>query len=307
VSSFGTNAALHNVTMNTSNRNILNLALLAIIVILVVFIVYEPGKDKTITPTKLTALQANDIQHVKISRQTTSPLEKTLEFIKMSDGWMMLKPYQLKANSFRIDEILKLLSAVSFSQNDLKKLNKSTFGLDKPQVVITFNNNISIKFGHNKSLKNHRYLEIGSTLHMIADTFQYQLVAKAESYIDHKLLPEQANIKKLVLPDFTLEKNDGRWSISPKSKTFSADSANQLMSEWTLSQAYDLNKLNALSESEKKANVILYLTNNQTIKFHIENSKDNFVLINIDTGIRYILSKDRRNKLLTLTDIESND
>lgn len=293
--------------MNSSYRNRLNLALLAIIVVLVMFIIYEPGKNKLITPTKLTTLQANDIQHIKISRQTTSPSEKTLEFSKTPEGWIMLKPFQVRANSFRIDEILKLLSAVSFSQNELKDLNRSTFGLDKPQLIITFNNKTSIKFGHNKSLKNHRYLEIDSTLHMIADTFQYQLVAKSESYIDHKLLPEQAKIKKLVLPDFTLEKNDGRWSITPKSKIFSADSANQLMNEWALSQAYDINKLNTLSESEKKANVILYLTNNKTINFHIGKSKDNFNLVNIDTGIRYILSKDRRSKLLTLTDIESND
>ena len=142
---------------------------------------------------------------------------------------------------------------------------------------------------------------------MITDTFQYQLVAKTESYIDHKLLPEKSSIIKLVLPNLTLDKKNGIWISTPKQDLFSADSINQLIDEWKLSQAYDVNKIKSLSGTQRKANVTIYMADNSILKFHIENTNDSFNLININSSVRYILSKDRRNKLLELTDINQND
>lgn len=288
-----------------SKRNLLNLVLLIFVLVLVVFIVYEPGKDVPTVPPTLTDLKINDIHHIKINRRNADSNEQTIVLKKTTAGWVMLKPYQLEANTFRIDSILKLLSTTSFSQNDLKNLNRNKFGLNKPGATITFNNKTAIIFGHNKSLKHHRYVQIGSILHLIADTFYYQLVAKAESYVNHKLLPEKSKIINLHLPNIKLEQTEGKWHITPKADTFSADSVNQLISEWQLSQAYDINKLKP--EPKNKPDITIRLDNNKTLHFKIENNKDNFNLINLDLGIRYILSASRRDKLLKLSDIEQDD
>lgn len=288
-----------------SKRNLLNLALLIFVLILVTFIIYEPGKSKPVTPTKLTDLKVSDIHHIIINRQSIDSSEQNIVFEKTEAGWFMLEPYKLAANTFRIESILKLLSTVSYSQNNLKNLEQKTFGLDKPQITITFNKNKRVIFGHNKSLKNHRYVKIDSTLHMIADTFQYQLAAKVESYINHKILPEKSKIIKLDLPDLKLQQTEGKWHVSPKADSFSADSVNQLISEWQLSQAYDINKTKPTSKS--KADVIVHLDNKKILQFKIETNKDKFNLVNIDSGIRYILSADRKNKLLKLSNIEQND
>ena len=81
------------------------------------------------------------------------------EFKKTDSGWNMQKPYAVSANTFRIDSILKLLSTVSFSQNNLENLELNTFGLTQPVVTITFNHKIPIAFGNNKSLKNPQIVE----------------------------------------------------------------------------------------------------------------------------------------------------
>ena len=287
-----------------SKRNLLNLILLTFILVLVALVVYEPGKEKPITPPTLTNLKSNDIHHIKINRRMGDPGEQNIVFNKTADGWMMLEPYHLPANTFRIDSILKLLSTVSFSQNNLENLDQGKFDLIIPHATITFNKT-SIVFGNNKSLKHHRYVKIDSTLHMIADTFYYQLLAKTESYINHKLLPENNKIIKLILPKLKLEQVNGKWQATPKAETFTADSVNQLISEWQLSQAYDIKKIKI--KSNTKADITIQLADNKTLHFKIENNKDGFNLINLDTGIKYIVAKDRKNKLLNLVNPEQSD
>ncbi len=287
-----------------SKRNLLNLALLIFILALVAVVVYEPGKEKPITPPTLTHLKTDDIQHIEINRRLADTNEQDIVFKKTTEGWMMLKPYQLAANTFRIDSILKLLSAVSLSQNNLENLDQSKFGLSIPQATITFNKT-KIIFGHNKSLNHHRYVKIDSTLHMIADTFYYQLMAKTESFINHKLLPEKSKITKLRLPQTKFEQVDGKWNVTPKADDFSADSINQLINEWQLSQAYDINKVK--TEEKTKADITIHLSSNKIIRFKIEKNKDSFNLVNLDSGVRYILSADRKDKLLKLSDLEKSD
>jgi hypothetical protein len=138
---------------------------------------------------------------------------------------------------------------------------------------------------------------------MIADTFFYQVNARAESYIDHKLLPQNARVTKLQLPTITLEQVDGKWLATPKAENFSADSMTQLINEWQLSQAYDV-KIKK-PQRHSKADITITLANSKTQRFKIIGSTENFILVNIDTGISYILSKDRQDKLLKLTEVNS--
>lgn len=287
-----------------TSRNLLNVGLLFFITVLIALLVYEPGKEKSVTPPSLTSLQASEISHLKIKINN-----KELEFNKTATGWMMLKPFQLAANTFRIDSVLKLLSAVSLSKNNMETLKPKEFGLDHPAAIVTFNNDTVIKFGNNNSLKHHRYVQIKSDLHMIADTFYYQLAAKAESFIDHQLIPKDQKITQLVLPGLSLTKDDANWNLKPVPAHFSMDSVNQLIDEWQLSQAYDIayhkNKIN--SQAGAKSDISIRLGNNKMMRFNIEKSADDFSLLNLDTGIQYVLSKDRREKLLKLPEAEAAD
>ncbi len=284
-------------------RNLLNISLLIFIIVLVLLVVYQPGKEEAKTIPELTSLKLNDIHTIKIIRAKAT--EKTLEFRKMNNSWVMLKPYKLPANKFRIESILKILSTQSLSQNNLAGLNRKTFGLANPVATIILNNNTTIKFGHNKSLKNYRYVELNSILHMIIDTYYYQLTAKPESYISHKLIPENSKIIKLILPNMVLENTTGKWKLTPPPQSGSADSITQLMNEWEYSQAYDISMANI--KNKLQPDVTVMLSNNKTIHFKIESAKTKFNLINTDTHVRYILAADRKNKLLKLLGINQSN
>lgn len=284
-----------------STRNLLNIALIIFISLLVVLVIYEPGKKKAVTPPTLTNLKSSDIQHISITRKNE---KQAIEFIKKESGWTMTQPYQQSANTFRIDAILELLSAVSFSQHDLENLNPAEFGLDDPVATITFNKKTRIIFGHNKSLRHLRYIQIGSVLHMTGDTFYYKLAANPENFINHKLLPENSKIIQLTLPAFKLSKTDGRWTISTGKTDYSADAINQLIDEWMFSQAYAI-KVKKIS-TNIKADIKIKFKNKTTMRFTIGNDKTNFTLTNIDNGVSYILPVDRKDKLLKLSSLQEN-
>lgn len=291
-----------------SSRNLLNGILLLVVVGLITLIIFEPGKKEATPIPRLTSLNPDDIKHIIIRRTSDKHI---LEFKRVESGWSMLQPYRLAANNFRINSIFKLAETVSFSKNKLQNLDLNKFGLDDPTVTITFNHKTRISFGNNKSLKNLRYVQIDNQLHMITDSFYYQLMAKAESFIDHQLLPENSKILELELPSVKIKNNNGKWDVSPEPDEYSADSINQLLSQWLLSQAYDIkysgsNKISR-SATKIKPDIRIKLSNNKLIRFKLISNKEHFVLHNIDSGIQYILALDRKDKLLKIPDVENKN
>ena len=285
-----------------SNRNLLNIILLIVIIGLTSLVVFKPGKQSAVTPPTLTNLSVKDIHHILIEKNSS---KNTIELVKKNNLWRIIRPYELPANTFRIESLLKLLSAASLSQNNMSGLKPNDFGLSKPLAVITFNKSVAIEFGHNKSLKNHRYIKIDNILHMIADTFYYQVATSANSFISHSLLPEKSKIIQLTLPTFNLKQIEGKWELSPKSNEFSADAINKLIDEWQHSQAYDI-KVKKIT-STTKPDILIKTKSHKNIRFKLQMTKDIFSLTNIDTGIEYILSSDRKENLLKLTPVEQND
>ncbi len=278
-----------------SKRNLLNLSLLLTVIGLVLLVIYEPGKQKPIALPELTTVKASDINHIEIDRHNAAASQKKIVLEKTDQGWLMQQPWQLPANPYRIEAMLKLLSAVSLSQNDLGKLNPANFGLAKPVLSVKFNDT-QIDFGHNKSLNYNRYLRIGSTLHMIEDRYYYQLVAKAEAYLDYRLLPEKAAMTLLDLPQLRLYRKESSWKVEPTNKNFSADALNKLVDEWKLSQAFDIQKI--ASEKNLHPDITIEFENGNRYRFKIESGKQKFNLVDIDRGLRFMLSADRKEKLL---------
>ena len=91
-----------------SKRNLLNLILFVTIILLVVLVVYEPGKDKPITPTMLTTLNVDDVNEIKIIRHQAIKEEQNISFKRTDFGWQVVEPYNIAANTFRIKSILEL-------------------------------------------------------------------------------------------------------------------------------------------------------------------------------------------------------
>lgn len=283
-----------------SSRNLLNLVLFGIVLVLIVIVVVEPGKTPETTLTTLTTLKQDDISHILIQRDTGIDIELQ----KTGGKWQMLKPFLLPANDFRMQSLLRLLETESYSQNDLSKLDISKFSLDKPRAKITFNHQYTILFGGNEPLQQRRYVQADNTLHLILDTFYYQLAAHETTYLDHSLLGGKQNINRLELPALTVEFKEGKWHAMPKQENISADAVTDLINQWRNTQAIKMQPVNEVIS--KDIAKIFFKDQEQPIVFHIQKNKGETALIRKDIGLAYILSEDVLKKLLNLA-ISDND
>jgi len=278
-----------------SSRNLLNLVLLGTVLALIVIIVIEPGKTPEPTNPRLTTLKQDEINHIFIQRNTG----KDIELEKINASWQMRKPYQLPANDFRMQSLLRLVEAESHSQNDLSKLDSKKFGLDKPRARITFNKQQTILFGNNEPLQQRRYVQTDNILHLIIDTFYYQLAARETTFIDHGLLAGKQDIVKLELPELLIEFKDGKWQTTPKNENISADAVTDLINQWRNTQAIEMRE--AKKHTSKKTAKVYFKDQEQPMIFSILDSKDETTLIRNDVGLEYVITIDNLKKLLSLT------
>ena len=277
-----------------SSRNLLNFVLLLVIAGLIVIVVYEPGIEPEKENPKLTSLKQDEINHIFIQRETGDDVE--LE--KINGSWQLLKPYQLPAHDFRVQTILRLSEAESLSQNNLAKLDKATFGLEKPKATVTFNKSQQVFFGNNEPLQQHRYVQFGNYLHTITDTFFYQVSSSVSTFMDHQLLAGNINITKLQLPGLVAELKDGKWQVTPEPEHFTADSITELLNNWRNTQAIEIAKAEK-TNGLQTANIYIK-DRNDPLSFSIVKNNDGIALVRNDLGLAYSISEDNYTKLFKL-------
>ena len=277
-----------------TSRNLLNIGLLTIVAVLIVLVVYEPGLESPPTNPALTRLKQDDINHIHIQRDT----DEDVELQKVNGTWYMLKPYPVLAHDFRVQTILRLSEAESHSQNELSKLNRTTFGLDKPKATVIFNKTHKVLFGNNQPLQQLRYIQVDSTLHTITDNFYYQVASKVSTFIDHGLLDKNSNITKIELPELVVELKNDKWHATPQPEDFSADSITGLINNWRNMQAIEITK----SKPTKNKPVInIHLKDNQQpVSFYIIENEAGATLVRKDLGIAYNISPDSYKRLTSL-------
>ncbi len=281
------------------SRLLLNLGLLVLVGILVAIVVFEPGKQPEPKPRPLTTLKPESITKLKLVRGP----DDVIEFEKRDGRWWLVKPWQLPARDFRVQGILRLLKADSQSRHDLASLDLAKFGLDKPRASVTFNGELTIDFGGTEPLAQRRYVRIGNDLHTIIDTFYYQVAATPESFVDLALLPPDAKIVRLVLPDLTLELKDGKWQRTPAHPELSADASIELVDAWRQTRALDVRPKAKLPETRPAGQAEVWLDGrDKPLRFSILRHENDTYLLRKDVNLAWQVTKEAADKLLKLRD-----
>ena len=211
------------------SRLLLNLVLLVLVIALVV-IVYSSTDEHTDHVTLLTTLSPDAITDIRIHHNQH---ETVLH--KQDDGWKMTQPISIDANGFRINTLLKLLTATSQADYAVAGLDLAQFGLEKPTTSIRFNA-FEIAFGISNPVNGLRYVRVGERVHLIDDSFYPLLSSQIGTLVARELLPQHADISKLVLPEMTLSRDtNGNWHSN---KDTSEDAIMQTLDNWKHVQAF---------------------------------------------------------------------
>lgn len=168
--------------------SMLNLLLLGIVVLLGGIVWLTPDEKTTQPPPPLTPLQPTDIERIRITNHNG-----TFVLVRNGTQWQMTEPYEITANTPRINMLLDIVSTASVESFPAPPDRLTEFGLNEPEASIQLNDT-ELFLGSVHPYNRRRYIRIGNTIHLINDRFPHHLLARAEAFIDHSLLP--ANTQK---------------------------------------------------------------------------------------------------------------
>lgn len=257
-----------------SRHFLINLGLLFCIIGLAVFLTSDIDDEVVEQAITLTDIDPESIHVIQIERQGLDDII----FQKQDDHWDMQSPFNLSANSSRIKVMLKLLQAHSYDHFSAADNDLTPFMLAVPAVSIILNDT-RIAFGDTNPLEDKlRYVLIKDTVHIINDSMFHQLQTSATFFLDPKLIPPDATIKTIKLPELSIE-NTGDGTM--------AGAHHQIMNAWNQMESISVRKY---EETEPIDTVKLELTTGEMIEFIIISGRPNLILARPDKGIQYHIS-----------------
>lgn len=280
--------------MRINSRTWLNIALLILVIASAVLANYLPGLNEPAPPPALTALKRDQVTRIAIER----PAQPPLKFSKEKGGWVMTAPLQVAANEFRIESLLDITETPSHGQFPSTGQDLAKFKLDKSPVRVRLNDT-QIAFGDSEPLNQRRYVALGTAIHVIDDLDFQSLSAPPATWVSMFLLPRDAKLTELILPDLKLIRNkQDDWSLSPASTSISADALNAFIDEWRHAQALDVKPY---VEGPTQGSVQIQLARqSQPLRFTIMARKPDLILARPELGVQYHLSAESGERLLQL-------
>jgi hypothetical protein len=269
------------------SRSILNVVLFLVVLVLTLNIYIV--KNSTTTSRNI----LTDTQPGKINRISIKHNKRVIALKKDKGGWRMIEPINISTNSFRVDSILKLLKTASHGQYVIDDLDLEKYGLDQPATSIKFDD-IEISFGITNPVSNYRYVKTNEKIHLIDDFYYPLLSSQIGTLVARTLLPKDAKIKKLILPENILELDkDGIWTSR---QSISTDAIVETIRSWKNDQAFGVHNY---IDRKSLGDIEVHLSNqDEPIKFKITDDDPWLVIARPDLDIEYHFNTEFYNSLL---------
>lgn len=263
-----------------------NLFLLLLATGLGLFLFYDEGEQDEIK--KLTELSATDINRIHIQHQ-----QREIVLTKSDRQWRLTQPIEIAANQFRIKMLLSMLKTYSYAQYPTDDLKLEKFGLANSATSITFNDS-KIEFGILNPISEYRYVKSGTLLHLIDDHFYPLISSQLGTLIATELLPVDAAISRLVLPDDTLSRDEqGHWQSR---HALSSDAIAETIYQWTHKQAFAVHDY---MPRESLGEIEVWLENSETpLRFSITDDAPWLIIARPELKLEYHFNLEDYDALL---------
>lgn len=257
----------------------------------------------------LTSLNPADINTIDIQQRQ----KNDIKLMRNNTPWQLMSPYPAPASQTRINLILSLLKTPvhgEFQPMDTSSL--AQFGLDRPTVIVSMNNE-SFAFGDVESISKRRYVLYQHMIYLIDDDVTPLLTANADSFIDNRLIAEHNTIEKISLPHsldnsdvLQIDNVDGQWHSDDKKLT--ADQLKILIDSWQFAYATQVRKLaqETLATLPAPQIKVWLKGQQQPVSLILQTTANNFTLVNPDLGLEYIFPMAMSTQLLPDTATQTN-
>jgi hypothetical protein len=275
-----------------SSRTLLNLMLALLLAGLALFAFYEPGKEAPPAPELLTALNAAEINKLNIANSSG----KAIALVKQQGQWHMTSPYQVAADSGRLEQLLGVVSAQSLASYAMTQVDANQLQLDSPQLILRINDNTALRFGTTDSLQGRRYVQVGNRVHLIVDRYTHLAGGAASRLVSPRLLPAASTITQLALPTLTLQHSKQGWQTSSTDHD-STDELQAFIDQWQNARALSVTGLDASAPVDDKLTIG---TPDGEISFNIQRTGDEIILQRPELGLAYHFNREAGQRLLQL-------
>lgn len=305
-----------------TKRWLLNLALLVFIVVLVLLVKYQPGTSKEKEGPPLTALVPDQITQVRLVR----PKQETIVLAKTGQDWMLQAPVRARADSPRVDGLLRLAGLQTEGSFPAIPEELSKYGLDKPAAQVWLND-LEIQFGDAHVFSSRQYVLYNGRIHLIPNSGLRAVTAPTAEFFSTRLLEENRKPVAFKLPKFSLSLQDGTWKVQgkipaqngDKDQTLSNDRLNAFAEEWRYARALSVKRYSGkpaldqvrvsfLEEPTKDAARAPAQTATppaaktpKTLELAILAYKPELILYRKDEGLEYAFPQEAGGRLLNLT------
>jgi len=268
-------------------RNRANAALLLLVLGLGTLVWLSERESPKIRLTPLTKLLPEQINSIRISNQSGPAISMRRE----ANGWRMIAPYAIEANSARIERLLEIAGSPVHTQFEIEQSDLTEFGL-APAAALLHLERLELRFGGTDPIDHYRYIAIGNRLHLIKDLFPHLLLATAESYVSPNILPQDNELDLIQTPEWRLARSPDAarlWQLTPAVTGISMDRLIEKVDEWKNAQAVKVIKAPAISPDSR---VEIRLSGSDTLlAFGILRHKQGTLVLREDLGLAYDLPR----------------
>lgn len=273
--------------------NLLNLVLALALASLLVLAFTDTGDSSQAPMATLTQQEPADIQRIVID----APDRPRMVLEKTADRWQLREPFSAPADTESVTRLLGLNSAISHSRYPLSSVNIGQLQLDKPQLRIRFDDNL-LRLGTTDALNGYRYVQHNDTVHLIIDRYTHNLRDAAAGFASPQLLPAEARIERMKLPDITLLRNDSGWQLNGSQQEIDADRLQQWIDEWQHARALRVTRAGDDIDVDKRIEIQL-ASRDTPLVFGLWQTEDETILRHSDLGLNFHFTIDNAKRLLS--------
>jgi len=278
------------------NRWLLNIGLILLVGTLVLLVLYKPGTRKEAEGTPLTALTADAIQRVRLVR----PKQPEIVLEKNGEDWRLTAPRRARANSFRVNELLRLAATRVNTRFPAAPTELGKYGLDQPLATL-FLNDAEIRFGSMHPLDNQLYVLHDGQVQLIPTSVFRAVSAPLPDFLSTSLIEDKAKLLAFKFPAFGLNQNEqGAWTRTPELKGLGSDQVNRFVDEWRHARALSTAPYSGKPVKERVTLTLADGSQQRVIEFGVLAYKPEFILYRKDENLEYSFPEETGTRLLRL-------
>lgn len=252
----------------------------------------RPAEPKTET---LTPLRGEQIERIRI----TTPDQPTINLARTDTGWRLDAPVTARADQATMNQVLRLASTASKRRMAAGQVDLGRLGLLEPVAEVQFDDAPAIQLGGSEAVKGFRYAQVGREIHLINEPNLQALDGDYSDLISRRLLPPDARITRLTLPERQLSPNEqGGWNIEPVTDTASAEAAQRTVDLWERTQAM---WAGPASNTPAPETVVVETADHGRLTFGVVAREPQLQLRRGDLGVVFHVGANRAAPLLELT------